>query len=53
MYRFKAGSKHESELVANLLGSGTIMNETLKLPKFWKRNTTYPLMFTVLQATKN
>jgi pyruvate dehydrogenase E1 component len=30
MYRFKEGSKNETGLVANLLGSGTIMNETLK-----------------------
>ncbi|MPM84433.1 Pyruvate dehydrogenase E1 component [bioreactor metagenome] len=30
MYRFKNGSNASSGLVANLLGSGTIMNETLK-----------------------
>ena len=30
MYRFKAGAQKESDLVANLLGSGTILNETIK-----------------------
>ncbi len=30
MYRFKSGENESSDLVANLLGSGTIMNETLK-----------------------
>jgi pyruvate dehydrogenase E1 component len=30
MYRFKAGAQKESALVANLLGSGTILNEALK-----------------------
>jgi pyruvate dehydrogenase E1 component len=30
MYRFRNGGNESSELVANLLGSGTIMNETLK-----------------------
>jgi len=30
MYRFKSGNNNSSRLVANLLGSGTIMNEALK-----------------------
>jgi pyruvate dehydrogenase E1 component len=30
MYLFKAGSNNESKLVANLLGSGTILNEVIK-----------------------
>lgn len=30
MYRFKAGSDNEKPLVANLLGSGTILNEVIR-----------------------